>query len=380
MGTAQSFDPLDDFYACCSQWFFTSTREGIVLRLSASLAALLGPDIQRATPLSERVHPDDQRSFAAAFAQIDENAEPAPFQFRLKGADGAYYRVSCSARRSPTSGDVHGSLQESAPERDVAAAKQEKEAQILRLLQDNLPICIWGIDRQGICTYHDGKGLAAADVRPGQFLGLDLFELYADNTESIGLVRQALAGEVTHSFTTAHNVSWENWNIPVRDERGEVTGMLGVTLDLSEAKRAEIMLRQQLALVERQQQVIRSLSMPIIEVWDKVLTLPLLGVVDSSRAADVMENLLEQVSLKGAQFAILDLTGVETVDTSTASHLLKLIQAIRLLGAESIITGIQPRVAQTMVVLGVNLAHVRTLANLRDGLRYCIKRMSEGAA
>lgn len=101
-------------------------------------------------------------------------------------------------------------------------------------------------------------------------------------------------------------------------------------------------LRTKIALIERQQQVIQALSTPIIEVWDKVLTLPMVGLVDSVRAAEVMDNLLMQVSRKGARFAILDLTGVEAVDTGTASHLLKLIQALRLLGAEGIITASSP--------------------------------------
>lgn len=380
MGNEPSFDPLDDFYACCSQWFFTTTWDGIVLRLSAPLARVLGPEVQKETRLADRVHPDDQLSFAAAWTRIDEAAEPTPFHFRLQGSDGACRRVSCSARRSKTSESVHGSLQESGPELEPADTKIEREAKILRILQDNLPIITWEIDQKGIFTHHQGRGLAAVGLQAGQFLGLNVFELYAQNEEAVGGIHRSLAGELVHLFSTAHDVSLESWDIPVRDEHGEVTGVVGITLDLSEAKRAEKELREKLALIQRQQLVIRSLSMPIIEVWDKVLTLPLLGVVDSTRAAEVMENLLEQVSLKGARFAILDLTGVEAVDTSSASHLLKVIQAIRLLGAESVITGIQPGVARTMVVLGVNLASVVTLATLRDGLRYCIKRMSDRPA
>ena len=122
--------------------------------------------------------------------------------------------------------------------------------------------------------------------------------------------------------------------------------------------------------------MIRALGTPIIEVWDHVLTLPLLGVVDSARAAEVMDGLLKLVSQKGCRFAILDLTGVEVVDTGTAAHLLRLIQALRLLGAEGIITGIQPGVAQTMILLGMNMEGIVTLRSLRDGLRFCMARMA----
>jgi rsbT co-antagonist protein RsbR len=134
--------------------------------------------------------------------------------------------------------------------------------------------------------------------------------------------------------------------------------------------------KEKLALIERQQQVIRALGTPIIEVWDRVLTLPLLGVVDSARAAEVMDSLLRQVSQKSCRYAIIDLTAVEVVDTGTAAHLLRLIQALRLLGAEGIITGIQPGVAHTMVMLGMNMDGIVTLRSLRDGLKFCMARMA----
>jgi PAS domain S-box-containing protein len=185
---------------------------------------------------------------------------------------------------------------------------------------------------------------------------------------------------------------------PLRNAAGEVIATFGVSQDITDKKRLaaqdlaireqqfrlerqqqELALSEQQHLIERQSEVIRALSTPIIEIWDGVLTLPMLGVVDSIRAAAVMERLLTEVSQKRARFAILDLTGVSAVDTSTANHLLKLIQALRLLGAEGIITGIQPTVAQTMITLGVDLASVVTCGNLRQGLRFCMARSSEGA-
>jgi rsbT co-antagonist protein RsbR len=98
-------------------------------------------------------------------------------------------------------------------------------------------------------------------------------------------------------------------------------------------------------------------------------------VIDSQRANSLIDRLLTEVSRSGALFAILDLTGVEALDTSTAGHLLKLIASIRLLGAEGVITGISSHVAQTIVGIGVDLKSVKTCANLRDGLRYCIAKM-----
>lgn len=132
--------------------------------------------------------------------------------------------------------------------------------------------------------------------------------------------------------------------------------------------------------IEKQARVIHELEAPIIEVWGKVLALPLLGVVDSRRAAGVMDRLLTAIVETQAEFAILDLTGVDVVDTGTANHIWSIIRAARLLGAEGIITGIRPTVATTMVNLGVDLSSVVTRARLRDGLSYCMQRQGKTGA
>ena len=117
------------------------------------------------------------------------------------------------------------------------------------------------------------------------------------------------------------------------------------------------------------------MATPIIEVWDRVLCLPILGLVDSVRTADIMENLLQTIVNTRARYAILDMTGVEVVDTSTAGHLLGLVRAIELLGAQGIITGIHPNIAQTIVTLGTDLSRITVHANLREALRFCLARL-----
>lgn len=136
----------------------------------------------------------------------------------------------------------------------------------------------------------------------------------------------------------------------------------------------EKQLREKLGLIAQQEDAIRALATPIIEVWEGVLTLPLIGVVDGQRAADMMGRLLETIIQKKARYTILDLTGVEFIDTSTAEHLLRLVLAAEMLGAHSIITGIRPTIAETMVSIGIDLSRLTTLASLRDGLVHCIDR------
>jgi rsbT co-antagonist protein RsbR len=117
------------------------------------------------------------------------------------------------------------------------------------------------------------------------------------------------------------------------------------------------------------------MSTPIIQVWDDIVTMPVVGLVDSVRAADMKNSLLETVSRTSAKFAIVDLTGVDTVDTATADHLLKVMRAVGLLGARCVITGIQPSVAQIIVALGLDMQGVITLRSLREGLKYCMRTM-----
>jgi rsbT co-antagonist protein RsbR len=119
-------------------------------------------------------------------------------------------------------------------------------------------------------------------------------------------------------------------------------------------------------LITRQQQELMELSTPVVKLWDGILALPIIGTLDSARTQVVMENLLQTVVATNSRFAIIDITGVPTVDTLVAQHLLKTITAARLMGAECIISGVRPQIAQTIVHLGINLEDVMTRANLSD--------------
>ncbi|MRG95427.1 STAS domain-containing protein [Polyangium spumosum] len=153
-----------------------------------------------------------------------------------------------------------------------------------------------------------------------------------------------------------------------------------VRKEVEERAETEKELREKLDLIARQEEAIRALSTPIIEVWDGVITLPLMGVIDSQRAAETMTRLLDAIVHKNARHALIDLTGVEVIDTSTADHILRLVRAAELLGAQCVITGIRPAVAQTMVSIGIDLSKLVTLASLRDGLLRCMGGARAGGA
>ena len=146
----------------------------------------------------------------------------------------------------------------------------------------------------------------------------------------------------------------------------ELLDRLGLyTTEIYQKTREEVIARQQQELLE--------LSTPVVKLWDGILALPMIGTLDSARTQVVMESLLQRIVETGAEVAIIDITGVPTVDTLTAQHLIKTVTAARLMGADCIISGIRPQIAQTIVHLGVDLGAVTTKATLADAFRRALE-------
>ena len=127
-------------------------------------------------------------------------------------------------------------------------------------------------------------------------------------------------------------------------------------------------------VIQRQQRELLELSTPVIRLWDGVLAVPMIGTLDSARTQLVMETLLQEIARSGAKQAIIDITGVPTVDTLVARHLLQTVAAIRLMGAECIISGVRPQIAQTIVHLGIDLNDIPTKSSLADALKMAFAR------
>jgi rsbT co-antagonist protein RsbR len=159
----------------------------------------------------------------------------------------------------------------------------------------------------------------------------------------------------------AEELARESW------QATQMLDKLGLfTTEVYQKTREEVILRQQQEMME--------LSTPVVKLWDGVLALPLIGTLDSNRTQFVMESLLQKIVETGAEIAILDITGVPTVDTLVAQHLIKTVSAARLMGAECIISGIRPQIAQTIVHLGVDLGGVATKASLADALGLALRK------
>ena len=161
----------------------------------------------------------------------------------------------------------------------------------------------------------------------------------------------------------------------VNSASSKVTWQISALLDKLGLYTTEVFQKSREAVIRRQQKDIMEMSTPVIKMWDGVLAVPLIGTLDSARTQIVMENLLQAIVDNGAKIAILDITGVPTVDTQTAQHLMKTVAATRLMGAECIISGIRPQIAQTIVHLGIEISDITTKATMADALREALAKV-----
>jgi rsbT co-antagonist protein RsbR len=176
-------------------------------------------------------------------------------------------------------------------------------------------------------------------------------------------VKQPLFGMLRAACTDAEQLADETWAAT------QLLDRLGLhTTELYQKSREEVIRRQQLELLE--------LSTPVVELWDGILALPIIGTLDSERTQMVMENLLQRIVDAGAEIAIIDITGVPTVDTLVAQHLIKTVSAARLMGADCIISGIRPQIAQTIVHLGLEL-DVVSKATMADAFALALRRTGQ---
>jgi PAS domain S-box-containing protein len=213
-----------------------------------------------------------------------------------------------------------------------------------------------------------------------EVLGRHVSMFYTEEDRRSGLAEREMAAAVQEGrFET------EGWRVrkdgtpfwawvvlaPIRDEQGTVLGFVKVARDLTGR-------REQEQLVQRQRDEILELSTPVIQVWDRVLVLPIIGTLDSLRAARLTESLLERISVEQAEVVILDISGVPAIDTDVAQHLLKTVEAARLMGTVSVLSGVRPETAQAIVHLGIDLGKLRCRTTLKEALQLAL-RLVDGA-
>lgn len=238
------------------------------------------------------------------------------------------------------------------------------------------PVVISAYDLEGRFLLQIGKGLEKLGLGQNQLVGASVYDAFAGADDALARIKKAFAGEASSNTQDLGNSVWDNWFSPVRNSAGEIIGAISISTDVTERERSRAELAQRLEVIESQTAALQTMGVPIIQVWEGVLVVPIVGDLDAERAAFIMERLLSTLTASRSHYAILDLTGVETIDTSTADQFVKIMSAVGLLGVDGIICGIRPAVAQALVGIGVDLGRITTVATLHDGLRRCMKAIN----
>ena len=258
-------------------------------------------------------------------------------------------------------------------------AWRERELFHLSLL-DLIPQSIFRSDMNGRCVFANSALLASVGMSLEQLLGKTPFDLYPRELAEKYQQDDAHVLKTGETFETIeeHRVPATGETIyvkvvkaPVRDLRGEIVGIQGIFWDVTSENTARRLSEERKA----HEEAVRELSTPLIPIADKVVVMPLIGTIDSNRANQVLETLLDGVVARQASVAIVDITGVRDVDSGVADPLVRAARAVGLVGAQVVLTGIKPSVAQTLVDLGVDLGSIVTSGTLQSGIRYALQQM-----
>ncbi len=242
------------------------------------------------------------------------------------------------------------------------------------------------VDPKGyVCSWNEGarriKGYTSAEI-----IGKHLSVFYTPEDIRSGKTEKELAAAAKEGrfedegwrVRKDGSKFWANVVITaLYNEDGNLRGFTKVTRDMTERKQAEEALAQKAAseALSRRAQEILDISTPVVQVWEGIILAPIIGTLDSQRTQQLTEKILDGIVESRSTVALVDITGVPAVDTQTARHLIESISAVRLLGADVILTGIRPAIAQTLVHLGIDLSGVTTRSSLSSGLRAAMERL-----
>jgi rsbT co-antagonist protein RsbR len=358
-----TMDALSEFFESFPGLAFAADEHGKLLRVSLGLVQRFGARVASGTSLRDWVAPVDRERVDEFLRELAGSEESVACTVRVADSERTP-TIRCVARRST------GGLILAHVELVFDTDQARIEHTLFRTIMETLDIALWAIEPSGKFVFHDGKALSTVGLEPGQFLGLDMFELYPP--EGAAPARAALAGTAKDQVSEVHGLHWHTWYVPLKNQRGEVDYCAGLTLDITGSVRTKQELEQQIETIRAQQRAIHELSAPVLEIWEGVLAVPLIGMMDTERTNDIIARLLDRAHHSHTRFAILDLTGVEILDTSIANHLLRLLGTLRLLGVEGMVSGISPSISLTMVGLGIELDAIRSHRSLREALRHCM--------
>ncbi len=271
-------------------------------------------------------------------------------------------------------------------EREALMRQLHSEQQMARAVMDNLPESIFWKDKDLVylgcnTSFVEDAGLESPEQIIGQtdfdMPWQDRADLYRkDDRQVLDSGQPKLNYEEPQTTPDGGTIWLRTSKVPLYDAEGEVYAILGVYADIT-AEKVTLAEHERLQqeVIDAQREALSELSTPVIPVMERILVLPLIGTIDSHRARDIMRTLLEGISAHRAKAIILDVTGVPVMDTGVVNHINKTIQAARLKGAQTIVTGISDAVAESIVDLGIDWGAVETLRDLQTGLRVALQRV-----
>lgn len=261
-------------------------------------------------------------------------------------------------------------------EQSERAARQSES--FFRSMVDSVPFAVYCLDRQGRCIFGNKTLLAQSGKTLEELVGATGTDIYPPDLAAkhhANNVRILETGEPVEYVDERRLPSGEELHVkviklPAWDEHGVITGIHCLFWDVTASRIAE----RQAAELTRQAATLRELRTPLIPIADRVLVMPLIGAMDEARGRQVLEALLEGVAARRATVAILDVTGMKEIDSGVANGLIQAAHAVKLLGAEVVLTGTSPSLAQALVGIGVDLGGLTARGTLQDGIAYAMRK------
>jgi rsbT co-antagonist protein RsbR len=337
--------------------------EGALRSTSDAFAALLDVGEADARSLVELAHPDDAERLRGTLRQAADGHPAPPCELRLRCKGG----VHRSLRWTVHAGEADGALFGALTELDAVGRR-------FRFLVEAITDMIGIADFSGQTTYINPSGCA--------MLGYTLEEANTHNIMQYVPPHLRAAYQEDYIPTVMREGKWHGETELVRKDGSIMPAMQGVVILPDESGQPEALatlvhdITEQKRLEEALRQAIDELSTPMIQVWEGVLALPIVGVVDSNRATQMMNSLLETIQAKRTRIAVLDLTGVRTLDSSTIDHLFRMVRAAALLGSRCVISGMSPDTAQTVAGLGLDMGNLKSFRSLEEALRFAMREIA----
>ncbi|MFP4437983.1 MAG: PAS domain S-box protein [Chloroflexaceae bacterium] len=389
-GRKQAEEELRQSRALFEQFFnnmpascYVLDEQGRYLMINDVCAQALGVPREQivGSMLSDQLPANVVQDWNAHARQVMARQEPVTLEQHMRLPDGEHTFLSTVflIRSAPEQGIMLGGISV-----DITERKHQEEAfRAFKTLADNAPDGIAINSLEGTITYAN-KHYQTMHAYGEDIIGTATQDLMSNPVELESALQHlqnsgAWQGTITHRRRDGSTFPVMASVFTIADDAGHPVGLVAIDRDITEQQRAEAeraALQQQ--VIDVQQNTLRELSTPLIPISDEVVLLPLIGTIDTQRAQQIMETLLTGVAEHQATLAILDITGVAVVDTQVAQALIQAAQAVKLLGAQVILTGIQPQIAQTLVYLNVDLQGIVTHGSLQSGITAALQRYQSG--